>query len=62
VLGGHVLERDLDVLLGQVHLGGEGGVGLPLARGAGRGLLHHLVDLLQSQSLGLWDKKVGEED
>jgi hypothetical protein len=62
VLGGDVLERDLDVLLGQVHLGGEGGVGLPLARSAGCGLLHHLVDLLERKSLCLGNEEVGEED
>jgi hypothetical protein len=62
VLGGDVLERNLNVLLGQVHLSGKGRVGLPLARGAGCGLLHHLVDLLEGEALGLRDEEVGEED
>lgn len=60
--GGNVLERNLDVLLAEVHLGGEGGVGLPLARGAGSGLLQHLVDLLEGKTLGLGDEEVGEDD
>ena len=62
VLGRNVLERNLDVLLAKVHLGGEGGVGLPLARGARSGLLHHLVDLLEGKTLGLGDEEVGEDD
>lgn len=37
---------------------GKGGMGLPLGRVAGGGLLHHLVDLLQRQSLGLRDQEV----
>ena len=39
--------------------GSEGGGRLPLGRGAGSGLLHHLVDLLQRQTLGLGDQEVG---
>lgn len=47
------------LLIGKTHFIGEGGVGLPLGRGAGSGLLHHLIDLLQSQPLGLRDEEVG---
>jgi hypothetical protein len=50
------------VLLAKVHLGSKGGVGLPLARGAGSGLLQHLVDLLEGKTLGLGDEEVGEDD
>jgi hypothetical protein len=53
---------ELDVLLGEVHLVGEGRVRLPLARGAGSGLLQHLVDLLKGKTLGLRDEEVGEEE
>jgi hypothetical protein len=62
VLSSDILKRNLNVLLGQVHLGGIGGMRLPLARGAGSGLLQHLVDLLKGKTLGLGDKEVGEED
>ncbi|KFZ02513.1 hypothetical protein V500_00150 [Pseudogymnoascus sp. VKM F-4518 (FW-2643)] len=51
---------DDDALVGEVHLGGEGGVGDPLVGGAGGGLLEHLVDLLQGEALGLGDEEVGE--
>lgn len=51
-----------DVLLGESHVGGEGGVRLPLGRGPWRGLLHHLVDLLEGESLGLGDEEVGVEE
>ena len=44
------------------HLVSEGGVGLPASRGAGGGLLHHLVDLLQGQTLGLGDEEVGVDE
>lgn len=50
------------MLLAKVHLSGEGGVGLPLARGAGSGLLQHLVDLLEGKTLGLGDEEVSEDD
>jgi hypothetical protein len=50
------------VLLGEMHLASEGAVRLPLARGAGSGLLQHLVDLLKGEALGLWDKEKGKED
>jgi hypothetical protein len=51
---------NLDVLLGEVHVGCEGAVGLPLARVAGSALLQHLVDLLEGEALGLGDEKEGE--
>jgi hypothetical protein len=41
------------------HLGGVGAVRLPLGRGAGSGLLHHLVDLLEGETLGLRDEEPG---
>lgn len=59
LLGRH---RDLNVLLSEVHLSGEGGVGLPLAGSTGSSLLEHLVDLLQCKTLGLRNEEVGEED
>ena len=58
----NILERNLDVLLGQVHLGSKSAVGLPLAGCTGGGLLQHLVDLLEGEALGLGDEEVGEED
>ena len=51
---------DLDVLLSKMHIGGEGAVGLPLARVAGSALLQHLVDLLEGEALGLGDEEEGE--
>jgi hypothetical protein len=48
----------LDGLLREVHIARKGGVRLPLAGGAGSGLLQHLVDLLKSEALGLRDKEV----
>jgi hypothetical protein len=48
----------LDGLLREVHIARKGGVRLPLARGAGSGLLQHLVDLLKSEALGLRDEEV----
>lgn len=62
VLDSNVLERNLDVLLAKVHLRSEGAVGLPRARGAGCGLLKHLVDLFKGKTLGLRNEEVGEED
>lgn len=44
------------VLVG--HLGGKGRRGLPAGRSARGGLLHHLVDLLQGEALGLGDEEV----
>jgi hypothetical protein len=62
MLGVDVLKRDLNVLLAEVHVLGEGGVGLPLARRTGSSLLQHLVDLLEGEALGLRNKEVGEEE
>lgn len=50
------------MLLSQVHLASESGVGLPLAGGAGSALLKHLVDLLESETLGLRDEEEGEDE
>ena len=52
----------VDVLLGESHVGREGGMGLPLGGGPGRGLLHHLVDLLEGEPLGLRDEEVGVDE
>lgn len=61
-LGGVLeLNRDLDVLIGKVHLGGEGAVRLPPTRGTGGGLLQHLVDLLEGEALGLRDEDCAVE-
>lgn len=49
-------------LLGETHLDSEGAVGLPLGRGTGSGLLHHLVDLLQGETLGLGDQEVSVDE
>lgn len=46
-------------LLGETQLAGESRVRDPLGRSARGGLLHHLVDLLQSKTLGLGDEEVG---
>lgn len=62
VLSSNVLEGDLDVFLAKVHLRSEGGGGLPSARGTGRSLLKHLVDLLKSKTLGLRNEEVSEHD
>lgn len=56
------LERNLNVLLAEVHLRCESAVWLPLAGCAGSGLLQHLVDLLESKTLSLRDEEVGKED
>ena len=62
---------DLDLLfvvlhssgvLGQAHLGGKGGVRLPLGGSAGSRLLHHAVDLLEGQTLGLGNKQVSVDE
>lgn len=45
-----------------MHLRGEGAVRLPLAGCTGSCLLKHLVDLLESKTLGLRNEEVGEED
>lgn len=44
------------------HGSGKGGGGLPAGRGTGSGLLHHLVDLLERQTLGLGDQEVGVDE
>jgi hypothetical protein len=49
-------------LLGETHLDSEGGMGLPLGRGTGSSLLHHLVDLLQGETLGLGDQEVSVDE
>ena len=43
-------------------LRGKGGGGLPLGRGTRGGLLHHLVDLLEGEALGLGDEEVGVDE
>lgn len=60
------LSRALNILdkvlveVGTSALGGsKGGSGLPLGGSTGSSLLHHLVDLLQRQALGLGDEEVG---
>ena len=56
---------DVRAKLGAVlhaHLGGVGGVRLPLGRSARGGLLHHLVDLLEGQTLGLGDEEPGVDE
>ena len=44
------------------HLLGEGVMGNPASRLASRDLLHHLVDLLERQTLGLRNEEVSEND
>lgn len=51
----HVLVKEVTTR----NLGGESGGGLPLGRQAGGSLLHHLVNLLERQTLGLGNKEVG---
>jgi len=53
---------DGDALVGETHLGGEGGVWHPSGGGYGGGLLHHSVDLLEGEALGLRNEEVGEEE
>merc|ERR1712137_443333 len=54
---------DLGVQLAILHgSGGEGGGRLPLGGSAGSGLLHHLVDLLEGQTLGLRNEEVGVDE
>lgn len=55
----HLLYVLLGVLLRERSAGGERLAGNPLGRGAGSRLLHHLVDLLEGQTLGLGDQEVG---
>ena len=49
-------------VLNQAHVGSEGGVRDPLAGGARAGLLHHAVDLLEGQALGLGHEEVGVDE
>ena len=42
----------------KTHFGREGAMRSPLGRGTGRGLFHHLVHLLKSETLGLRDQEV----
>lgn len=56
----HTTDRDLDVLLGEVHVGREGRVRNPLRGRARRRLLHHAVHLLEGQALGLGNEEVGK--
>jgi hypothetical protein len=53
---------DRDTLLDETHLSGEGGVGDPGARVAGRHFLEHSVDLLKGEPLGLGHEEVCEEN
>lgn len=50
------------MLLAKVHFGSKSAVRLPHARGARRGLLEHLIDLLEGKTLGLGNKEEGEEE
>ena len=55
-----LVSRDVEhALLGGV---GKGGGGLPLGRSAGSRLLHHLVDLLERETLGLGHEEVGVDE
>jgi hypothetical protein len=49
-------------LLVETHLGSEGGLWYPSGGSAGCGLLHHAVNLFESQALGFWDKEVGIDE
>lgn len=51
--------RGTSLLIRKTQLIRKGSLGLPARRGAGGGLLHHLVDLLQGETLGLRDEEVG---
>ena len=42
--------------------GGKGLMGLPLGGGSGSGLLHHLINLLERQTLGLGDEEVAVDE
>ncbi len=44
------------------HLLGKGLGGPPLGRVARSRLFHHLVNLLESQTLGLWDEEDGVDE
>ena len=51
-----------EVALFATGLSSEGGVRLPLGGSAGGSLLHHLVDLLERETLGLGDEQVGVDE
>ena len=54
---------DLGVQLAILHGGrGESGGRLPAGRGTGGGLLHHLVNLLEGETLGLRNEEVGVDE
>jgi hypothetical protein len=50
------------LLVSKTQLISKGSLRLPAGRGAGSGLLHHLVDLLQGETLCLRDEEVGVEE
>jgi hypothetical protein len=62
--GVDILSADWDrkLLFAKVHLGSEGAVRLPFARGARSSLLKHLVDLLKGKTLSLRNEEEGEEE
>lgn len=47
----------VELAIDKTHIGSEGGVGHPLGGCPGGGLLHHAVDLLESEALGLGDEE-----
>lgn len=49
------------LLIRQTQLISKGSLRLPASRGAGGGLLHHLVNLLQGETLCFRDEEVGVE-
>lgn len=53
-----LLVLDLRLVLRKTQLRRERLGRLPLGRQAGSSLGHHLVDLLERQTLGLWDEEV----
>ena len=53
-------DGDVDILLRDMHVLGEGGVGLPGSGVSGIGLLEHAVDLLQRQALHLRHEEISE--
>jgi len=57
-----VLDVAGGLLLGHAHLGGIRRVRHPLGAGAGVGLLEHLVDLLEGETLGLGHEEVGVDE
>lgn len=48
-------------LVGHAHITGESRVWLPLGGGTWSRLLQHLIDLLERETLALWNHEVGEE-